>query len=344
MIILKHDILEDILKTEYRRVRLCEASVHHVVEAQIQTSLRGVDSHGIALFPHYHNAIKHGRINGDPQMRIDRTNPSTAVLFADHALGHHSGSRAVSVAMEMAEDVGVGAVSVSDSTHFGAAAYFALQAAEHDHISFAFTNADSLVRAFNSKVKYFGTNPLCFAVPMNGEGPMCLDMSTTKTTWNKVRVAATSNQTLEDGVACDAEGNPTVDAKVADMLEPIGKYKGYGMAIMGEVLCSLLANGPAAREILPMFSAPIEARRHISHFFMVLRIDAFTDPENLKVRLANLASTVRSLEHTGEEVKVPGDPEKTTMAVRLESGIPIDDEVFQKLVDISPDFRKAVIG
>ena len=105
-------------------------SINHVVNSLVETSLRGVDSHGINLFPHYCRAISSGRINKNPDINISDTGVSTSSIDADHSFGHHVGAVAIDKAIKLSEKTGISAVNVKNSTHFGAASYFGLRAAE----------------------------------------------------------------------------------------------------------------------------------------------------------------------------------------------------------------------
>ena len=219
-------------------------SIHHVVSSLIDTSLRGVDSHGINLFPHYCRELDAGRINKNPHFQINQTAVSTASMNADHGFGYHAGVVAMDKAIELAKNTGMGAVSVKDSSHFGAAAYFGLRAAEKDCLGFAFTNADDLVKAHGGKESFFGTNPICFTAPMNSEEPFCLDMSTSVVSWNKIQNYRQSNESIPLGWAFDENGCEVTDPHKAKTLNPIGGYKGFGLGAMVDILCALLADGP----------------------------------------------------------------------------------------------------
>ena len=151
-----------------------------------ETSLRGVDSHGIRLLPHYLNALKNGRINGKPDFKITKSFPAFVSLDADNAFGHAAGFKSIDVGMELADKFGIAAISVRNSSHPGAMASFSLKAARNGFCSFAFTHADSLIQSFNSKDSFFGTNPICFAAPRKNGEPFCLDMAPTFIPWNKI--------------------------------------------------------------------------------------------------------------------------------------------------------------
>jgi LDH2 family malate/lactate/ureidoglycolate dehydrogenase len=339
--------LEPLLAARLATRGVAEESARHVAASVIETSLRGVDSHGIHLFPHYCRAAVAGRVNPRPAMTVPRRTAATAVLDADHGFGHHAGSAAIALGAELADASGIGAVAVKDSTHFGAAAYFALQASRRGYLACAFTNADALVRAFGGEQPFFGTNPICLTAPMAGEEPFCLDMATSTVSWNRVLNHRRTDRPLAPGWAADSAGRDTVDPAAAAMLQPLGGYKGFGLGMMVEILCSLLADGPAARELLPMYSAPLEVRRHISHFFLVVRVDAFVDPGRFAERLAGLARQIRAAPaEAGNEtrVMVPGDPEKSSFAERTAAGIPIDDDRLAELVALDPAFERAVVG
>ena len=342
MIRLDAALLKPILARHLGSAGVDRESLDHVVDSLVQTSLRGVDSHGIQLFPHYVRAARAGRINVAPRITIEDTGVSTAILDADHAFGHRAGADAIDHAVDLAAKTGVGAVSVRHSSHFGAAAYFALRAADRGFIGFAFTNADSLVKAFNARKAVFGTNPICFTAPLEDEGPLCLDMATSVISWNKVRVRRVSELRLLPDWAYDDDGMPTTDPAAARSLSPAGGYKGFGLGMMVEILCGLIAGGPIGTEILTMYTSPIEARRSLSHFFVAIDVGRFVDPAAFRSRLQALVGQIRSMPAIADTVMVPGDPEKLALVERSAGGIPVPAAVFDSLCETSQDFRAAV--
>jgi len=342
MIQLDAGLLRPIFGRQLELAGVDRESAEHVIESLLQTSLRGVDSHGIQLFPHYVRAARGGRINIAPNMTMTSTGASSAILDADHAFGHRAGAQAIDHAVDLASKSGVGIVSVRHSSHFGAAAYFALRAASRGFLGFSFTNGDSLVKAFNARKAVFGTNPICFTAPLRDEGPLCLDMATSVVSWNKVRVRHASGLQLLPDWAYDGEGMPTTDPAAARSLSAAGGYKGFGLGMMVEILCGVLAEGPIGTEILTMYGAPIEARRSISHFFMAIDIGRFLDLESFRGRMQSLVEQIRSMPSVADSVMVPGDPEKRAFVVRTAAGIPAPAAVFDALCEISQDFRAAV--
>jgi ureidoglycolate dehydrogenase (NAD+) len=338
-------MLSQIMLSELKSRGVDEISAKHVVDCLIQTSLRGVDSHGINLFPHYCRAVKAGRINSKPKMTLKRTGASTAVLDADHAFGHMAGAQAMMNAISFAKAGGIGAVNVSNSTHFSAAAYYGLMAAEQDCLGFSFTNADALVKAVNAKEAFFGTNPICFTAPLLTESPLCLDMATSQVSWNKIMNFRREGNPLSEGWAFDENGINTLDPEAALSLNPAGGYKGFGLGMMVDILCATLTGSLMSKELKPMYSLPLDSsKREISHFFMAIDVSYFSPVNEFKKNLQNMVNQIREMSTVdGSAVMVPGDPEKKNFLVRSESGIPIDELKLKEYLDIHQDFCLAFI-
>lgn len=295
-----------------------------VVDGLVETSLSGVDSHGIRLLPHYVRAVMVGRINKRPRFKYKKNSPSVGILDADHGFGIAAGVIAMDHAIDLAKTTGVGAISVRYSSHFGAAAIFALRAARKNMIGIAFTDVDSLVFPYGGKKTYFGTNPICFAAPMEGEEPWCLDMATSRIPLNKILAYRAAKKSLETGWGADKSGNPTTDPEKAVSPLSIGDYKGYGLAMMVAILSSLLAGMPFGQQITPMY--PLDGRRrNLGHFFMAMNISSFRSIKGFKRDLSQMVRELRSItpRDAGSPVIVPRDPEKAKYILRLKNGIPV---------------------
>lgn len=346
MVYLHSERLAKCMKQALQNLDVAPIAIAHVVNSLVQTSLRGVDSHGINLFPHYCQAVEAGRINRDPEFETDRTATGSAILDADHGFGHHAGAVAIDYAVDLAKENGIAAVAVKNSTHFGAAAYFALRAADKGQMGFAFTNADALVKVHNSRESFFGTNPICCAAPMADEEPFCLDMATSLAAWNKVNNARRTGNSIPDNWAFNEQGETVIDPHQATSLAPVGGYKGFDLGMMVDIFCALFSGGPVSKDILPMYGAPIEARRYISHFFMAIDIPKFSTLEDFTYRLQDMTNRIRGLDpapQADDQVMVAGDPEKREYPVRLQNGIPMDPEKFAEYLDVSADFEQARI-
>ena len=227
-------------KTILTKVGLDEETCEAVAFGLSETSLRGVDSHGIRLLPHYARSALTGRKNPRPNYRFHQAFPAFGHLDADNTFGHAAGMKAVDLAMQLAQEYGLGAIAVSNSSHPGAMASFALRAARRGFVAFAFTHADALLCSHGGQRAYFGTNPICVAAPRKEPEPFCLDMAPTMISWNKLLGYRERAEILPEKYAADENGNPTDEPLLARSLLPAGGYKGYGLAAMGELLCGVL--------------------------------------------------------------------------------------------------------
>lgn len=322
------ELLEEAgLKSEYAKL---------TAEAICTASLRGTDSHGIRLLSHYLKAIKAGRIDTSVEFDFKKTSLSTGVLDAKHGMAHAAVATAMDYAIELAEHAGCGFVSVKNSNHCGAMAYYGLRAAERDMIGLAFTNATAKVKVFNSKQPFFGINPICITAPMEGEDPFCYDAAPSVMSNNKVKMYKQRGERLPEWVAADKNGDMTLDPALSKMLLPLGGelagYKGYAMAMVGDIFCSLLSGMPNGKDVSTMYPSDgghISDKRYLGQFIGAIRIDLFEDANIFKSRLKKTADEVRSLEGSHEKVpvQIPGDPEKMMTEERKRFGIEITDEI-----------------
>jgi ureidoglycolate dehydrogenase (NAD+) len=304
---------------------LDEESTAAVSTGLCETSLRGVDTHGIRLLPHYVTSAENGRKNPRPKYKYTKTFPALGQLDADDAFGHAAGMKAIEYALEMAETQGIGAVAVFNSSHCGSLASMALKAARRGYLAFAFTHADSLLLSDGGRRAYFGTNPLCFAAPRREEEPYCLDMSCSLIPWNRVAVHRVDGRPLPQDTAVDSEGNVVTDPNEAKWLLPAGGYKGYGLASMVEVLCGIYTNMPFGLGIPAMFAAPLDEPRKLGQFYMVMRSDGVATSSTFVDRMQMMTDEVRAEPSVSDQgVMLPGDPQIREMARRQERGIPCD--------------------
>lgn len=333
-----HHALRDFCSAALKSRSVREDVRQHVCDSLIQTSLRGVDSHGIELLPHYIRAIDAGRINPDPKYRFTISAPSTATLDADHTFGHAAGADGMIKAIELARGSGMGAVAVYNSTHFGAAAYFALLASSQDMIGMSFTHSTPHMLSYGGIRPFFSTNPICFSAPCREE-PFCLDMATTLATYNKILMYKAKGMNIPVDWASDADGNPTIDPNQIGALLPIGGYKGFGLSMMVDILCGLLTGMPFGGDVSTMYGEPISQKRHLGHFFVAIDISRFTTVDIFKKQLQDMMDAVRSepAKNPEEPVMVAGDPEKKSFAIRIKTGIPISGVVYEKLLRISAE-------
>jgi ureidoglycolate dehydrogenase (NAD+) len=335
---IKYADLLDFTTSVLESAGLDEHSLNAVSLGLCETSLRGVDSHGVRLLPHYFNSAISGRKNPNPAYKVEKKFPSIAHLDADNAFGHAAGMKAIDLAMEMAKVQGVGVVGVSNSSHPGAMASMALEAARNGYIAFAFTHADALILSHGGTRPYFGTNPICFAAPRLEKEPYCLDMATSIVPWNRVLLNRNADASLEPGIAADQYGKQTLDPHKAAAVMPTGGYKGYGLSSMVDILCGVFTGMAFGRSIPAMFTTNMSEQRKLGQLYMVMRCDGVISEEEFIDFMQQMTDEVRAEPRADEEsVMLPGDPQIICAKNRMEEGIPIDDSTLDAFVKISKD-------
>lgn len=325
---IKKEKLRYIIQHFFKTVEVSKEIYKPVIDGLIETSLRGVDSHGIRLLPHYIRETLSGRINTKPKFKFKQNSPSALILDADHTYGITASLTGMNRAIERAKENGVAIVVVKNSSHFGAAGIYGLIAARRGMISISLSNVEDLVVPYGGKEPFLGTNPFCFASPIEGEDPLILDMATTLITLNKLFMYRKLDNDLLVGVAVDKSGKYTVDPHQAIALTHFGGYKGYGIALMVEILCSMLTGGPYGPKITHMFPVN-KKKRNLSHCFIVIDVKRFQPLKKFKKRMKEMVRQIRRISPQNRKAKVmvAGDPEKKLYKRRVKKGIPITKEV-----------------
>ena len=253
----------------------------------VATSLRGVDSHGVARLPIYVERLRAGVLNGTPRPKVDRRDGAVAVVDGDGGPGQIAGLFATDLSVELAGSFGVGAVTVHSSNHYGAAGIYAARAARAGMVGVSTTNADPLAVPFGGARKALGTNPIAFAAPTDG-GVFVLDMATSQVAANKVFNARDEGRAIPEGWAVDESGAAITDPDEFYAVVPLGGYKGYGLALMVEVLSGVLGGAAVTHDVAGLF-ANLERPQGLGHFHLAL------DPERTvgRERFASVLGAAR---------------------------------------------------
>ncbi len=317
-----------------------EADARLTAEQLVTADLRGVDSHGVVRVPIYIERLRCGVITARPQFRVIQETAGTAVFDGGNAMGQVAGQQAMELAVRKAREHGDPVfVSVRNSNHFGAAAWFAEIAARADMIGFAFT-----IGGINHMVPWggaepmLGNNPFAVAFPVRGDAPIVLDMACSVAARGKIIVAAKEGRTIPSDWAVDREGRPTTDAKDAleGFVAPVGGPKGYALTLTIGLLSTMLSGAFFGSEVTHMYE-DLDNPQNIGHLFGVLPVATFEAMGIYFDRVAKASAEIRGVKRAPgvKRIHLPGEREALLARQRRAEGIPIGIEAWRELAALA---------
>jgi len=314
-----------------------KAWAENVAEHLVLANLRGVDSHGVIRVPYYITGIRKGWIK--PEARIETLNetPVMALMDGGGGLGIVVATKATEMAIDKAKKNGVALVGARNLGHVGMLAYYTQKIADEALIGFACTNAPAAVAPWGGRERIFGTNPISLGFPVGEGRPIVIDMATSTLAGFKILVMKLQNKKLPPGSALDKDGRVTTDPAEAlkGVLLPFGKYKGYALSLMVEILSSALVGGPTSKEVIPHAST--------QGGFLVAALDPsmFRPYDEYEADMKKIVEAVTSCPPMKgvERVLLPGEIEERTFQKRRKEGIPIDEETWEKLRKVAEELK-----
>ena len=321
----RHDKLASFVAACLEKLGLTIADASLVAETLVASNLRGVDSHGVVRLPHYATRLRNGTVKPRPNIAVQRSGPSAAIVEGDAGMGQLVAVRAMQEAIHLARQSGVGAVVARNSSHCGACAWFVEMAVKQGMIGVALTHTDPIMVPPGMKRTFLGSNPIAFGAPGGIGPPVIVDLSTTHVAWGKVIVARQEGKPIPPDWAVDDQGRPTTDAARAVALAPTGAHKGYALAMMVEILCAHLAGVPFGRHVTKMYGE-LDKPRNLGHFMLALDVARFTDTAAFRSQIDLLLQETHA-----ESALVPGEPERLTAARREKEGVPLGEGVLAEL-------------
>lgn len=307
-------------------------------EVLAEGDLRGFSSHGILRLPYIVRALQRGTILSSSEVKIVRETPATALVDGGHTLGHYVAYCAMRIAIEKAKNMGVSAVGVNNSNHFGIAGYYAEMAMREGMIGIVATTTDALVHPWGGAEPVLGTNALAIGIP--SDPPVLLDMATSVAARGKIVQAAKEGKPIPLGWAVDEEGNPTADPVKAlkGALSPFGGVKGYGLGLVLEILAGPLVGAAAGKDVVGTLE-PVSGFCTKGDLMIVLNPSAFVDFHDFQIQTRRFIEQVKSCRKAPgvQRIMIPGEPEYEERKKRLIEGITISDEVWSEIETIKSE-------
>lgn len=245
--------------------------------ALIDAERDGLPSHGLSRLPFYLAQARSGKIVADAQARVEVAG-SVIRVDARHGLAFPAIARGVERAIPLARELGLVAVAIGGSHHFGVAGAPVERLAREGLVAMAFSNAPSAMAPWGGKRPLYGTNPIAFATPRRGTDPLVIDLSLSKVARGKVMLAKKAGEPIPEGWALDIEGRPTTDpdAAIAGSMVPAGDAKGASLALMVELLTAGLTGSHFGFQASSFFEPEGEAPS-VGHLMLAFDPAHFSD-------------------------------------------------------------------
>ena len=325
--------LKSLIKNKLHRAGLKEDHAEIAADVLVFADERGIHSHGAMRVEYYAERIAKGGINTNPDFKLEKTGPCTAIFHGDGGNGHAAAKMAMDEAIKMAKENGVAIVGVRDISHSGAISYFTNQAAKEHVIGFSVCQSDPMVVPFGGAEPYYGTNPIAFAAPSTDEKMLSLDMATTVQAWGKILHARSKNESIPDTWAVDKNGEPTTNPFDVNALLPIAGPKGYGLAMMVDVLSGILLGLPFGNKVSSMYEN-LSEYRHLGQLHIVINPAFFTGLTQFKQDISTSTQDLNAIKPAPGFSKVlfPGENNDIVIAEYKEKGIEIVDEIYDYLI------------
>ena len=311
--------------------RAADAAV--VAEGLVWANLRGGDGHGVSRLPRYVKLLADGEIDTKVKPRLTEDRGATFVLDCGHGFGPVAVMQAATLAVERAGQTGVCFGLVRETTHTGAIGRYAQWIAERGCAAVLMGAGPALMAYHGTRVASMGTSPIAMAVP-SGKGPIVFDMATSTISNGKILQSRATGAPLPPHTVLTAAGEPTTDPKTAEILLPLGGPKGSGLALMFELIASVLAGAPIQARTL----GPEKRTRNTGNTAMfVIDIATFRPVADFAADADTLAALLKALPRQAgfDDVTMPGERSGRTEAARRKSGIPIPARLWAELEAIA---------
>lgn len=317
-------------------------------ENLVEADLKGIHTHGVMRLPVYVKRLRKGLVNVKPNLAFSPLSRNSWLLDGDNGLGQVVAAAAMEHAVVQAASENIAVVLVKNSNHFGAAGYYTVKAAEAGMIGFCTTNSLPLMAATGGCERVIGNNPFALSCPRKEHPPVTFDMSCSKVPVGKILMYESRGEKIPEGWALDREGRPTTDPSEAyrrgGILLPVGEHKGYGLAMIMEILAGVLTGAAFSNGIGSLYDLSGTTKMNLGHFIMALNVGSLMSEGTFYERLEELLGRVVSSKRVDNEkpIFLPGEIEERRKLQHVGKGIPMKKTVLEDLRGLARDLSVSV--
>lgn len=298
-----------------------------VARALVKADADGIPSHGVSRLPAYADQAKAGKVDGFANPDVSFPVKASIRVDARSGFAYPAIEQAQKVALERIAEMGILGVAIGNSHHAGVAGHHVEAFADQGYVALGFTNSPAGIAPWGGNRAIYGTNPVAFACPVMGKPSIVVDFSTSKVARGKIKLAADKGESIPEGWAVDADGNPTKDASAAmsGSLLPMGDAKGAALVMMVEILAATLTGSNHGFEASSFFDDK-GGPPHIGQFFIVIDPAGFSGGA-FADRLAVLIEAI--LEQPG--TRLPGARRVGIRETAAQNGVDIPENLLNQL-------------
>lgn len=320
--------LSRLAQAALERAGASAAMAASTARALVAADAQGLASHGVSRVPQYAGFLKNGRADGNAVASVARAKGGAVLVDAGNGLAFPACDLAITEAISRAREFGVAIAGVTNSHHFGVAAYHLEAVARSGCAGIAMGNSPSAMPMTGGKRALFGTNPIAAVFPRRDDAPISIDLSLSEVARGKIMVAAQKGEAIPLGWALDKHGQPTTDAKAAleGMMVPAGGTKGAMLALMVELMVVALTGAQFGFEADSFFVAEGN-RPKLGQAFIVIDPDALAGNDVYYERVETLLAAMLA----DEDVRVPGYRRNQLAATANANGTTIPDALLAQL-------------
>ena len=310
-----------------KRAGASKAMAQATAQALVAAEIEGLAGHGLSRVPLYCTHLREGRADGKAKPKVVRKKGGACLVDANGGLAFLATALAVKEAVKRAQRFGVAFAGVTNSHHFGAAAYHLAPVAQAGLAGLAFTNSPAAINAWGGKRAFYGTNPVAAIFPRRNAEPIVVDLSLTEVVRGKIMLYAKEGKPIPLGWAVDKDGNPTTDPKAAltGSLTAIGGAKGATLALMVEVLTVALTGAAFSFENDSYFEPGNKPR--IGHAILAIDPGALAGADTYFSRLEVMVSKMLA----DEGVRLPGTRRQQAAARARAKGMEVSETLLSEL-------------
>ena len=322
------DDLERLMKAALLRSGASEPMAEATARALASAEREGIASHGASRIPQYCGHLRNGRAKGSAVPAVARDSHAACVVDARGGLAFEACQLAGREAVRRAREYGVAFVAVTNSNHFGVAAYHLEQIARAGQVGIAMGNSPAAMPAWGGKRALFGTNPIAAVFPRRSQPPLSIDLSLSAVARGKIMVAARDGKPIPEGWAIDAQGRPTTDAKAAleGSMLPAGGVKGAMLALTVELLVCALSGAAFGFESDSFFTEEGRPTR-IGQAFIAIDPKAFAGDEVYLERVETLVAAMTE----DPAVRLPGERRARNNEQAAREGLSVPAELLARI-------------